>query len=57
MMVADRLSPSASQRGIYSRGTGFTLTSRAFILDRRGNRRRSVGGYRARRQSPEEISS
>jgi hypothetical protein len=45
-MIADRLSPNVSGRRSFSRDRGFTLTSGAAISDRRGNRRRSVGGRR-----------
>jgi hypothetical protein len=45
-MIADRLSPNASGHNQSSRGRGFTLASGAAVSDRRGNRRRSVGGFR-----------
>lgn len=45
-MIADRLSPIASGHNKSSRGRGFTLTGGAAVSDRRGSRRRSVGGFR-----------
>ena len=53
--MADRLSPIASMTAGSSRRR-FTLTRRGSISDSRGNRRRSVGWFRAPWASSKEIS-